>query len=177
MIMSFDMSMRSTGVCVIDFDEELLHFEVIKTSLDTHPNDEDVIIHLVREVERLMSKFWKTKQIVIESLSFNAKSAKKDVIAGAYWAVRTHLYRYQPHMLLGTVPVTSWRNWYTTLAERKEAKKECSDAMKNVVFRKLPDEVQKRFLLYVEEMGWNIKTVYDLADAYALALYRNSLND
>lgn len=177
MIMSVDMSLRSTGVCVIDKNDELLHFELLKTDAKRFPDDEGVIIHLRRELDRLMLKFLKTDQFVIEGLSFGAKSSKKDVIAGAYWGLRTLIYRYYPNVLIGSVPVNSWRNWVTTKDERDAAKKECKDPLKNVVFRKLPGEVQRDFLLYVEGNGWGIKSVFDLADAYWIARFRNSLNE
>ena len=177
LIMAVDMSLRSTGVVVIDAaDDSLVHYELIKTDPMSFPDDEQTIMHYQDRFHDLLLKFMAVKQFVIEKPALGAKSSRKDVIAGAYWAVRSVVYRYFPHVLIGTVTVNTWRNWLTTKEERKVFDKACQDPLKNVVVSKLPDDVWRKFVLYVEENSWDWKSVFDISDAYGLALYRSSLN-
>lgn len=176
MILSIDMSLRSTGWCVINFDGKLVDFNIIKTEADDFPDDEDLIVHLRDEIDMLLINYDEIEQVVIEGLSLNSQSPKKDVIAGAYWALRTLVRQNYPDLLLGSVPVSSWRGWVTTPAERKAMKLICPDHLKNVVYNKLSIDIRERFLKFVVMNGYGHTAAFDLTDAYWLAQYRNSLN-
>lgn len=178
MILAIDMSLRSTGWCIIKFDGNLVDFGIIKTDKDEFPDDEALIVHLRDTIDMLLIDHGEIEQVVIEGLSLNSKSPKKDVIAGAYWIVRTVIWEHyaEEGITIGSVPVLSWRNWFTTLEERKDFKKNCPNHLKNVVFCKLPIDIQNKFLYYVINRGHNMKSVFDLADSYGLAQYRNHLN-
>ena len=171
-----DMSLRSTGLVILDKNNNLVNFKVIKTSAQDFTVDEDLIDYVKNEIDMAIDEYKDgIKRFVIEGLSFNGFSARKDVIAGLYWAIRVMVYFNHPSVLLGSVPVTTWRKRVMSGKEFKEIKKECKNYLKDGVFSKLPDGIAKRFLLYIEENGLPFDSVYDLSDAYFLGVYRNSM--
>ena len=115
-------------------------------------------------------------KICIEGLSFMAKSSVRDVIDGLQWNVRCTISRQFQEILVGIIPVKSWRNWFLSPDERKK-KKNCKNGLKNVTFFNLPDDIQKEFILYVEEEKLKWDSLYDLGDSYAMGMYRLSLNE
>jgi len=175
MILALDMSLRSSGYVVLDYDNNIVDFGIIETTAKEFPDHEDLIIYLRNRISGIIFQYG-IDQFVIEGLSFNSKSSTKDVISGAYWAIRTLVKEYHANVLIGSIPVMTWRSKTINKDEKEFAKKFCRDNLKNAVFKKLPDEIQKMFLLYVENKGLKITAVFDLADAYFLGVYRNSLN-
>jgi hypothetical protein len=168
--------MRSTGWVILDFNNKLINFGIIETSAKDFPDNEDLIIYIRNEIEMIINYFNKIEQFVIEGLSFNSVSASKDVIAAVYWTLRVLVKEKFPNILIGSIPVMSWRSKTINKEEKEFAKKNCRDPLKNAVFIKLSNEIQKSFLLYIEAKGVKTISVFDLADAYFLAIYRNSLN-
>lgn len=174
MLLSLDMSMRSSGVVVLDEDNNMYHFEVIKTDAKQFPYDVDLMIYISGRIMDIIEAYDVT-EFVIEGLSLNSKSAKKDVIAGIYWVLITMVTINYPEILIGSIPVKSWRTHLRTKDEWSWFKKNCRDALKNGVFTLLPEDIKRQFLLYVEANGMKIESVFDLTDAYFLGIYRNSL--
>jgi hypothetical protein len=83
-----------------------------------------------------------------------------------------------PEMTIGAIPVNSWRATVLDKADRKYAKENYSpkkDVLKIATVKKLPDDIFDIFTNYVMMAGMHKKSIYDLADAYFLGVYRNSL--
>jgi hypothetical protein len=174
-----DMSMRSTGLVALKPDDSLVEFDIIKSTKDDFPDTEQLIAYIVLST-MLFIKHFKTTKFVIEGLAFGAKSSSKDILAGIYWAVRTEIWTKCPDILIGSIPVQSWRSKVLNKEERKYAKENYSpksEALKIATVKKLPPHIHKDFLDYVHFMTYNEKSMYDLADAYFLGIHRNSLDD
>ena len=84
MLVSMDMSMRSSGLVALTPRNEIVGLDVIKTSLDDFPDHEDTIIHVIDATMDFIAEF-SADAFVIEGLSHGAVSAHKDVIAGIFW--------------------------------------------------------------------------------------------
>lgn len=178
MLVSMDMSMRSSGLVALTPSNIITHLEVIQTSKDDFPDTEDLILHITDSVLNFIDETF-CESFVIEGLSFAAKSAQKDILAGIYWAIRVIIWKHFPNILIGSVPVTSWRSKVLNKEDRKYAKENYSpktEAIKIATVKKLPAEIHKYFIDYIEGMHLPKKAIYDLTDAYFLGLYRNSLD-
>jgi hypothetical protein len=172
-----DMAMRSSGIMALTSENNVIGFEVIKTRLEDFPDHEDMIIHVVRETIRFITEF-EGDFFVIEGLAHGAKNASFDVIAGLFWSIRCAIWKHFIELPIGIVPVTSWRSKVLNKEDRAYAKENYSpkaDVMKIATVKKLPLELYEWFTAYVECSGFNKKSIYDLADAYFLGVYRNSL--
>jgi hypothetical protein len=177
MLIAMDMSMRSSGLIALEPDNEIIDLSVIVTTKKDFPDQEDLIIHITDTVINFIEKH-SANSFVIEGMAFAGLSGFKDVIAGIYWGVRVAIWRTFPQMLVGSVPVTSWRAPVLNKEERKYAKENFSpqaEAIKIATVNKLPTEIYDRFHDYLGENKMSIKKMYDLADAYFLGVYRNSL--
>jgi hypothetical protein len=187
--LGLDMSMRSTGIVVLSPDDDLLWFDVYKTRKDEVPkkhkwelgiwfeDPEDHIIGISESVVNWIDD-WSVDKFVIEGLTFSRKSAHKDFIAGIYWGIRSHIRRESPHVLIGSIVVNSWRSKVLTPDEAKWAKENLSpktEALKIAVVDKLPEHIMRKFKLWIKQMNHDPKTIYDLADAYFLTKFRNTL--
>lgn len=179
-LVSVDQSIRSTGVSIFK-NGRLVAWKIIKTEKDKNLYAENDIIYILNELfpySVFPSDVSGKIDLVIEGLSFAAKSSKYDLMVGVHWAIRTEFRRRYPGSLIGVVPVKSWRNWFTTIDERKAAKKIYKRApLKMVVFEKLPEDVRYKFNLYCENENFDETQLFDLSDSYALGLYRLSLNE
>jgi hypothetical protein len=178
MLVSMDMSMRSSGLVALTPDDAIEDFTVFKTTKEDFPDDEDLIIHVRTETLNFI-KSVNADNFVIEGLSYAGKSSRKDVIAGLFWGIRTEIRTKCPDILIGVVPVTSWRSKVLDKDDRKFAKENftpAKEAIKIATVSKLPPEINQFFLDYINRKGYDLKTMYDLADAYFLGKYRNSLD-
>lgn len=185
-----DLSLRSTGVCVIDNGDP--HFHLIKTS--DKLKDETLLRHIWNEIYSIVRQYNKPV-IKIEGLSYDSISNSKDIIAGNFWFVKTHLHILNHKVQV--IPVSEWRNPLFTKEERKlltENKKlfkqyesECKGIsraekkllnqqnqellnnadIKYLTFYKLPDNVK----LQIESIASD-KSKYDLSDAYFIASHK-----
>lgn len=176
-LVSVDQSIRSTGLTIFK-NSRLVAWKIIKTEKNKNIYAEDDIIFIINEIfatgfpTNVNGKI----DLVIEGLSFNAKSSKYDLMVGVHWAIRAEFRRRYPNGLIGVVPVKSWRNWFTTIEERKLAKKIYKRApLKMVVFEKLPEDVRMKFNLYCEEEKYDETQLFDLSDSYVLGKYRLNL--
>ena len=181
MLVSMDMSMRSSGLVAMTPRNEVIGFEVIKTTLADFPDHEDMMIYVAGETMRFINEFCGDPDgdiFVIEGLSHGAKSGSKDVIAGLFWFIRSTIWTTFPKMPIGAIPVTSWRSKIVTTADKKFAKENYSpkkDAIKIATVKKLPADMLEYFTSYIEQAGIHKDSIYDLTDAYFLGVYRNSL--
>ena len=176
-LVSMDMSMRSTGLVALTPDDEMIEFEVIKSTKDDFPDTEQLIAYIVLSTMSFIQHTSATK-FVIEGLAFGAKSSSKDILAGIYWAVRTEIWTTCPDILIGSIPVQSWRSKIINKEDRKFAKENYSpktEAIKKATVSKLPTDIKIQFLDYIDFMSYHKTTIYDLTDAYFLGIYRNSL--
>jgi hypothetical protein len=176
MLVAMDMSMRSSGLIAMTPRNEIIGLDIIKTSLDEYPDHEETIIHVIDATVDFIAEF-SADAFVIEGLSYGAKSAYKDVIDGLFWGIRVAIWR-KFEIPIGVVPVTSWRSKVLNKEDRKYAKENYSpkaDVIKIATVKKLPAAVNKDFVDFIEGMHYGKKSIYDLADAYFLGIYRNSL--
>lgn len=177
MLVSMDMSMRSSGLIALTPRDEIIGLDVLKTLKVDFPDTEDLIIHITKKVEEFIAEF-EADQFVIEGLAFAAKSGHRDVLAGIYWSIRTMIWKMFPSILVGSVPVTSWRSKVLNKYDRKFAKENYTpkaEAIKIATVNKLPKDINDLFLDYIAREGYDKKSIYDLTDAYFLGKYRNSL--
>jgi len=177
MLVSMDMSMRSSGLVALTPDDELVEFEIIKTTKDDFPDTEQLIAFIVLSTMLFINQVKATK-FVIEGLAFAANSSSKDILAGIYWAIRTEIWTKCPDILIGSIPVQSWRSKVLNKEDRKYAKENYTpkkEALKIATVKKLPADISKIFLDYLDLMSYDKKSMYDLADAYFLGKHRNFL--
>jgi hypothetical protein len=174
---AMDMSMRSSGlVCLKQKDNELVDFKVLKTSREEYGDyHERLITDISNDVVEFIEKN-NADIFVIEYLALSRKSAVADVIAGLHWGVRTRVNEEVPHALIGTITVTEWRAHTIPIEDRRAAKEKYPrDPLKHVVVNHLPYHIADTFEKYVADNKWPKNTIFDLADAYFLGVYRNSL--
>lgn len=187
MLISIDLSLRSIGIVALKEDGELSDFKiigsstgVIKSNLPIY-NNENLLIYNANEISKFI-EYKMTRNaidaVVIEGLAFNSLSSGKDILFGNFWHTRCHLKKKFPKMLIGIVPVKSWRNWATTKEERRIAieKHGKKEHLKKMVVDKLPKEIKLRFNKYIKKENLPAKAIYDLADAYFLGIYRLTLD-
>lgn len=191
MIIGIDASLRSTALVNIDENKNLLGFEAIKSKPNSEKanknkpfpelNDEDLIIYNSREVVRFVLNQMDNhiiEGIAIEGLSFAGVSGMKDLIHGNHWGIIVELKKAFPDIPLGKIPVTSWRNSLTTKEERKSGKERYGKKyLKQIVVDKLPHSVKSNFTNYIKINKMDADTLFDLADAYFLAIHRLYLED
>ena len=169
--------MRSSGLIALTPENEIIDFDVCVTTKDNFPDTEDLIIHITDFTIDFIEMV-DADSFVIEGLAFGAKSGHKDILAGIYWGIRTAIWKAYPDMLIGSIPVTSWRSKVLNKEDRAYAKANYTpktEAIKIATVNKLPEKIHKCFLDYIEMMSYNKKTIYDLTDSYFLGKHRNSL--
>lgn len=175
MLVSIDLSLRSSGVVVLNTEGSLVDFMLVTPSVSGY-KDEMLLTYISNEI----IDFIYTREInaiVIEGLSFNSFSSEKDKINGNFWHLRCELAEEFPDAPIGIIPVTSWRASVISKAEQKEIKKVSDkDAVKKACVARLPEEVLNRFTEYLQENGHSKKGLYDLTDAYWLGQFRLSLD-
>ena len=184
-LVSIDMSLRSTGIVVMDSKDNLIDYRIIKTFNKVNKGDydqmidhEDTINHVVDEIMEITYQ-QDTRRVVIEGLSHQGKSGMKDVIAGLFWAIRSTIRRESPHIYIGAIPVLTWRSKVLTPKEVRESNTKFSPknkAIKKATLEKLSKKIRVEFENYLESEGFHKDHIFDLTDAYFMAKYRNSLD-
>ena len=191
MIIGIDISLRSTGICFIDENKQLLNFKIIKSIPNNEKgnknkpfpvlNREDLIIYNSKEVVKFVSECmdkYALEGIGCEGLSFSGISGSKDLIDGNFWGILVELRKKFPMIPVGSIPVTSWRNFYTTKEERKAAKEKYGKKyLKQMIVDKLPKDVLQKFEEYVKVNKIGKDGIFDLADSYFISCYRLKLED
>lgn len=187
MIISLDISLRSTGLCAVDENQTLLNFGLIKSKPNEGKtkkdkanglpilNDEDLIIYNTSEVIKFIEQSAELEAIdaiVIEGLSFNSLSGNRDLIDGNFWAIRVGVRKKYPHVHVEIVSVQSWRNKILNKADREIAKRVHGKGwQKKGVVDKLPEGIKAKFMGYLKWRGYEPTGLYDLADSFSLNRY------
>lgn len=175
MLVSIDLSLRSSGVVVLDKDGSLVDFMLVTPAVSDY-RDEVLLTYISNEIIDFVYTLG-IHAIVIEGLSFNSFSSEKDKINGNFWHLRCELAEEFPEVPIGIIPVTSWRASVIPKADQKEIKKTSDkEAIKKACVARLPEEVRKRFTEYLQENSHSKKGIYDLTDAYWLGQFRLSLD-
>jgi hypothetical protein len=176
MIASIDLSLRSTGVCIMDWAGKLIDAKLFTPSAKEW-NDEELLMHIAESITEFLKKF-SVSAIAIEGLSFNSFSSEKDKINGNFWHLRCALKEAFPEVPIGIIPVNSWRNHLLSKEEQREIKKSAiKDAIKKACVLRLPKEVEEAFSHNINANKHPSKCIYDLTDAYFLGKFRLSLED
>lgn len=183
MIIGIDLSLRSTGICIL-YKNNNIEFKLIQRKED----DEELIINATNEIIDLIKEYNNIERITsihLEGLSYNSLSQKKDLIAGLFWYLRCNLKINFPFLDIKILPVQKWRNKIITKEDRKyikelkeklknEVDKKNKNKIKNeinikeITFKKLPDDIKK----IINQMVKNNKERYDLADAYFICNFK-----
>lgn len=172
MILGIDLSMRSSGLVVLEPDASLHAFSLLKTDKDTWEDDRDLLLYVEARVLWLLQHCPGVTHIFLEGLSFAGKSAKRDVIDGLHWHLRAELRRHYPDVALTPVPVTTWRSRVLDKQQQRDAKAaHKTRGLKEACVRELPAEVQRTFKAHVKTQKFPPTSVYDLTDAYWIARY------
>lgn len=176
-LLSIDQSLRSTGICLFE-NQSLVDFKIISTEKfdgelfeHTLGNISDKIIKSVNDLSNI--------NFVIEKQSLQSKSSLRDVLFSLHWIIRTDILRKFPNSNIGCVPVSAWRNWFTTKEDRKKAKDlHKKNHNKMVTVDKIKELYPRQYDLfnnYIKEHKFKKDSIYDLSDAFALGLYRLQL--
>jgi hypothetical protein len=172
--------MRAAGLVMLDLKGNLVGQRVIVTKKE-ELDEEYLLLYMEDQVAQFALDYSKGNKLVatvLEGLSFGSKSAKSDLIAANWWGVVTTLRTLYPNLLIGKIPVTSWRSKIVTRDEQKEAKAlHKTDPLKKVVVAKLPPDVLSTFEKYLSDNKLKKSCMYDLADAYFLGQVRLTLGD
>ena len=168
-VVSVDQGLRSTGLTTF-LNDELLTFKIIKTEKTKTSTYEEDIHNIWLQLRTVLtfSKF----DIVFEGLSLGSISSKKDVIYGLHWYLRTRTKQSFYNANINVIPVSEWRNSFTTKDERKSAKINYEkDHLKHVVVNKIDKNIILKFEDYLEKNNLHKNCLFDLCDSYALGRY------
>ena len=195
LIVGIDLSLRSTGICAVDFKGNLIDFTLIQSDSKTL-NDEELLQYNSTEIVNFTDKIWRANQylgvkaavehpewvlskIIIEGLSFGGISGNKDILQGNFWVLRTKLKEFGRDIPIEICPVTKWRSKVISKVEQREAKKnDPKNGLKLACVEKLPSDVRDRFEKYLDENG--IKRtkskdpLWDICDAYWISKHGTS---
>jgi len=176
-LVSLDISLRSTGICIFDNESKnLIDFRIISNN---KYNSEELLAYNIREFFDFLSKHEIGKNsddiIVIEGLSFNGICQSKDLINGNFWLVRYFLFLYFKNCQVNIIPVAKWRSSVLTKSVLKEIKLENRNKIKKwqkiECVKLLPDDIKKIFSAYISGNKLSSQAIYDLTDSYFLGMY------
>jgi hypothetical protein len=173
-----DQSLTSTALTCMNEGNELLDYRLIKKIPSDYIYEEDLLNEIAFEVcEFIDDNSFKLDGVALEGLSLMGKSAKKDLIFGNFWNIRTTIREEFPGLKIGIIPVMSWRSKVLTPKETKELKKKYKkDPLKIGCVEKLPEKIREYFKSYVKINEYSESSIFDLTDAYFIARYRLSLS-
>lgn len=173
-----DPSLRSTGIVAIDDNDNIVFTKLI--IVPAVHKDEDNITIMGDEIARQVGDLLENHNIITfgyERLAFNAPSGVRDKISGSYWYNRiclkelTYLYEsfpYPPNI----ISPPQWRKNVVTKEDRKLAKEKGEKVdLKETALSKMPDNQREILLDAIKEHGLKRAHVYDLCDAYWIAIY------
>lgn len=168
---SLDVSMRSTGIVILDDDGNLIDKNIVS---NPDEDNEELLDKNSKDITGFLKQFELTT-ISYEGLSFQGKSAKRDLIDGNYWHLRWSLKTHFPHCDIFIIPVERWRKQVIPLERKRELKQLIKDGEmkkanwhKNECVRVLPDDIRENFEIFVEERKLKKGSIYDITDAYWL---------
>jgi hypothetical protein len=187
-----DLSLRSTGLVCIDEKGDLADYNLVHSTPE-QLNDEELLISnitkIITFVEKQYVKFDELR-VAIEGLSFAGRSGEKDKIDGHFWFLKVSLKIFFPDVLVGIIPVNSWRSRVLTRQDSDKYKKRYGKlGVKIGCTHKLPDYVRNNFQDYIRKYKldqekkkgkWKNKPkdknpLFDLTDAFFIAEYRRKL--
>ena len=177
-MIAIDLSLRSSGLVALDKEDNLIDFDVVQPCEKEYRQDynaEETLIYISDKVLDFVKRVNDTDAVVIEGLSFQSTSSAKDFIWGNFWNLRTQLRMLYPEMLIGVIPVLSWRSPLLSHLTKEERKKLKKDIMKQFCVDLLPLDVYNRFNKFILINNLDKKTMFDLTDAYFLCKFRNTL--
>lgn len=162
-----DLSMRSTGVVILDDGGHLIDYTLV-----SYPDDDESL--LLKNTARIITFIQKYENnlngIALEGLAFLAKSAQKDIIAGNFWYLRCNLLLTFPELHVKIVPVTTWRKYIIDKERAKELRKtKEKDWAKKECVSKLPNDIRIIFEKYLKDNKFKKESLYDLTDSYFIA--------
>jgi len=179
MIISIDLSKRSTGVCALDMNGNLIDFLLVHNE---HLHEEELFIYNISQIvdfSRGLAARYVLEGFVTEALALHAPSKDKDQLFGQFWILQYELAKEFATVPRGKITVAEWRSSVLTKAEQRELKAEDSkNGLKIGCVRKLPEDVRERFEHYlavnkVKRIA-SKEPLYDLSDAYHIGKYRLS---
>lgn len=180
MIISIDLSLRSTGAVAIDDEKNLIDFALVKSCNKPCKyaevfNGEELISYNTKRIMEFIEKksMNSIDAILIEGLSFGSLSGSKDILAGNFWYLRVRLKERFPGVPIHIIPVQTWRNKILSKQDREIAKGLYGKKWaKQAVVEKLPKrKVKERFLEHIKAHGYCKDSLFDLADAYGIGIY------
>lgn len=176
MIISIDLSLRSSGVCALDMKGNLIDFLLIKNDILTA---EELWIYNWQQLHEFIKGMVARNILegfVTEALALHAPSKEKDMLFGHFGYIQGKLAEKYPSAPRGKITVAEWRSTVLTKPEQKEWKAKDKNGLKMGCVEKLPTDVRARFENYL--LANKIKRIaskeplYDLTDAYWLGKYR-----
>lgn len=181
-IIGIDLSLRSTGIVVLNEREELQSFKLIQSPKKQYQSQEESIINNATEICKFIKESsydmgYAIDGIALEGLSYGGVSGSKDVLYGNYWVLRCALYtNFKCSQTI--IPVAKWRASVITPNEKRklfEKYGKGSVSLKQGCVDKLPSYVFDKFGSYIESLK-DIKkaSIYDLSDAYWIAKFENT---
>lgn len=171
MSIGFDLSLRSTGVVVLDEDLKLIDFCIISQK----EKEEELLDKNELKFINFLFKHESEKDYIIEGLSFGSLSGSKDILYGNYWGLRMMMYlknhKLKENYNLAIYPVLKWRNGSFTKETLKHYKENFKNGLKEVCVNNLPEDVKISFINYLFENKLPKNAIYDLSDAYFMTRY------
>lgn len=195
MIVGIDLALRKTGIVHLNPDGTLFRFSVVSSD-PKKINGEDLLVHNRKAIKAaLPSSKAANIRVALEGLSFNSVSSDHDLISANHWITRLTLK--DDNAAVHIFPPKSWQKTIVTkeiMAEwlkdypvirakkgKKLTKEEVSansksklairKLSKQLILETVPKGVLKKFEAYVLKEGLAKDAIYDLTDAYCLAMH------
>ena len=171
---SLDISMRCSGVVILNEDGDLVDYTLITSKKIT---DEELLEYNVNAVLEFLKPYRdKISNIVIEGLAFMGLCKRKDLLYGNYWVIRFFLYReFGDSVEYNNYTVAQWRKSVISKERAKEIKDAGEDTkgwQKRECVDKLPLDVRVKFETYIKENKHKKDAIYDTTDAYFMAKFK-----
>lgn len=176
MIVSLDISMRSTGIVIL---EETGRLESCCIVANKDILDEELLERNVEDVlEFLLPYKEQINHIVIEGLAFGAKCKRADMLFANYWFIRCFLRReFGDDVTYDIYPVTAWRKTFISKERAREVKLKKENKkgwQKGECVSLLSGDVRERFEKYIKENKVKKDGIYDLTDSFLMAKHHIS---
>jgi hypothetical protein len=198
MIVGIDLALRKTGIVALDNKGNLKEFSIVSSDPKT-VTGEDLLIHNRKHISANVMFCLATKgktQIALEGLSFNSVSADHDLISANHWITRLTLKDFSS-VNLSIFPPKSWQKSIVTkdvmaewlkeypvirakkgkkltkeeVAANSKSKLAIRKLSKQLILEAVPGPILKKFEMYVTQEKLPKDAIYDLTDAYCLAMH------
>lgn len=177
-----DPSLRSTGITLINENEDIVKIYLIDPSANDY-KDENLLSYIEFETEKIfmeIAKNYDIQKIALERLAHGGSSGSKDKICAGWWMIRIAIQKVLlnlnnfnviwPPLI---VACNTWRKDIITKEDREQNKKNPSKLfLKECPYNKIPDKNKNILLTEVDKLDKKTKTtIYDLSDSYWIACY------